>query len=72
VGLHQKELESSRRTKELKHALERVMEFSPDTIYRLSMVAECKDEILNIKKEYDDGNQQDDIPELKAHSKQYS
>jgi hypothetical protein len=47
---YQKELESSRRTKELKHALEMIKAVSLDTIYRLFMVAEYKDEILTIKK----------------------
>src|SRR4030042_545387 len=43
---YQKELESevTRRTEELKHAFERIKAASLDTIYRLSMASEYKDE----------------------------
>ena len=56
---YRNELESevTRRIKELKHALEMIKAASLDTIYRLFMVAECKDEILTIKKQCDDDNQ---------------
>jgi putative two-component system response regulator len=44
--------------------------FDPDVVDAFFAI---QDEILNIKKEYDDDNQQaSDIPELKALSKQYS
>jgi hypothetical protein len=56
---YRNELESevTRRIKELKHALEMIKAVSLDTIYRLFMVAEYKDEILTIKKQCDDDNQ---------------
>ena len=56
---YRNELESevTRRIKELKHALEMIKAASLDTIYRLFMVAEYKDEILTIKKQCDDDNQ---------------
>jgi len=46
ISNYQKELESevTRRTEELKHAFERIKAASLDTIYRLSMASEYKDE----------------------------
>jgi putative two-component system response regulator len=46
MGNYRKELESevTRRTEELKHAFERIKAASLDTIYRLSMASEYKDE----------------------------
>jgi putative two-component system response regulator len=43
--------------------------FDPDVVDAFFAI---QDEILNIKKEYDDNSQQDDVPEPKAHSQQYS
>jgi putative two-component system response regulator len=43
--------------------------FDPDVVDAFFAI---QDEILTIKKEYDDDNQQADIPELKALSQQYS